>query len=166
MRRTCIHLFFGHFSTFYSHGGHRSLDGNSSQATAGLIRRMIARGVNSPFASSAGRLFDAAAALLGLCGENTFEGEAAMLLEANAAGVQHPADVLDPQPIRRLLHDRQEPLVDGRERGRGRGGLARLAGHLQDRLAGDAQPGRHLLGGAQPPCRLGDLGVQIVGFDP
>ena len=40
----------------------------------------------SPLSSGAGRLFDAVSALLGLCSVNTFEGEAAMALEACAQG--------------------------------------------------------------------------------
>ncbi|MAW81402.1 MAG: carbamoyltransferase HypF [Parvularcula sp.] len=44
---------------------------------------MIAAGVNAPLASSCGRLFDAAAAILGLArDQQSYEGHAAMLLEA------------------------------------------------------------------------------------
>ncbi len=38
----------------------------------------------SPLSSGAGRLFDAVSALIGICDQNTFEGEAAMALEACA----------------------------------------------------------------------------------
>jgi hydrogenase maturation protein HypF len=52
------------------------------------VRAMVARDVNCPRASSAGRLFDTVAALLGLCDRAGYEGEAAVLLEA-AAGEVH-----------------------------------------------------------------------------
>ncbi|MBM4464740.1 MAG: carbamoyltransferase HypF [Chloroflexi bacterium] len=46
-----------------------------------LLRQMLERGVNAPLTSSAGRLFDAVAALVDLRQENRFEGQAAMMLE-------------------------------------------------------------------------------------
>ena len=45
---------------------------------------MIKRNINSPRTSSMGRLFDAAAAILGICGTATYEGEPAIELEAAA----------------------------------------------------------------------------------
>jgi hydrogenase maturation protein HypF len=57
-------------------------------AEVAAVRAMVARGVNCPRASSAGRLFDTVAALLGLCDQVSYEGEAAVLVEA-AAGGEH-----------------------------------------------------------------------------
>lgn len=51
-----------------------------------VLRRMLARKVNSPRTSSAGRLFDAVASIVGLRQIINFEGQAAMELEFAAAG--------------------------------------------------------------------------------
>jgi hydrogenase maturation protein HypF len=49
------------------------------------VDRMLERGLNSPLATSCGRLFDAVAAAVGLCPDRAlFEGQAAMELEAEA----------------------------------------------------------------------------------
>ena len=51
---------------------------------AAVLRRMLEQGIRSPWTSSLGRVFDAAAALLGVCEMAGYEGEAAMRLEACA----------------------------------------------------------------------------------
>ncbi|UCH12753.1 MAG: carbamoyltransferase HypF [Candidatus Omnitrophota bacterium] len=47
-----------------------------------LILSMMAKNINSPLSSSAGRLFDAAAALLGICKFPSYEAEGPIKLEA------------------------------------------------------------------------------------
>jgi len=54
---------------------------------AGILRRMLQRGLNAHRTSSAGRLFDAVAAMTGLRQEVKFEGQAAMELEFAVDGV-------------------------------------------------------------------------------
>jgi hydrogenase maturation protein HypF len=88
-----------------------------AQAPRDLARQAAAKGINAPFSSSAGRLFDAVAAVLGICplGQN-FEGEAAMRLEAMAIraddqalaayhGFSRTGGVIDPTPLWPLIRD-------------------------------------------------------------
>jgi hydrogenase maturation protein HypF len=49
-----------------------------------VLAQMLARGVNAPLTSSAGRWFDAAAGLLDVCEVCSYEGQAAMLLQSLA----------------------------------------------------------------------------------
>ena len=108
-------------------GAARLLDSLGEQ-TRRVTATMIERGINSPRTSSMGRLFDAAAAILGICDKATYEGEPAIELEAaawralggktvrldgNHAGVFTSADdspILDPQPL-------IESLLNGIEAG-------------------------------------------------
>lgn len=64
-------------------GAARLLDSLDEQ-TRSVTATMIERGINSPRTSSMGRLFDAATAILGICGKATYEGEPAIELEAAA----------------------------------------------------------------------------------
>jgi len=52
-----------------------------SKAELTTLQQMLSRGINAPITSSVGRLFDAVAALLGVCQRASFEGQAAMMLE-------------------------------------------------------------------------------------
>ncbi|MEQ1692885.1 MAG: carbamoyltransferase HypF [Gemmatimonas sp.] len=115
--------------------GFQSLDRNAfapftahapavSEIERRVVERQIAQSINAPMASSAGRLFDAVAALLGLAQVARFEGEAAMLVEASAGqhvGVVLPFPVaakpdgmltLDPVPLLAALRERQHRGVD------------------------------------------------------
>ena len=66
------------------HPGAVGLLDSLDEQTRSITATMIERGINSPRTSSMGRLFDAAAAILGICGQATYEGEPAIELEGAA----------------------------------------------------------------------------------
>nr|WP_206286019.1 carbamoyltransferase HypF [Yersinia kristensenii] len=73
----------------------------------GILARAIARGINAPLASSAGRLFDAVAAALNIVSPAiSWEGEAACLLEALAWQSSRTVP-----PVTMPLHDNQLDLT-------------------------------------------------------
>lgn len=67
-----------------------------SSAERGLLRQLVDGGTHAPITSSAGRLFDAVSALLGLCDTISYEGQAAIRLQTAAQagpGRAYPLDV-------------------------------------------------------------------------
>jgi hydrogenase maturation protein HypF len=100
----------------------RDADQSASGLTRGLtpvavraVEKMLTTGFNTPMTSSAGRLFDAVAALAGLRQRVTYEGQAAMELEWQATGIMD--DRAYPFSLDRLAAgDSSEPawIVDTR----------------------------------------------------
>lgn len=114
------------------------------------LARMLDTGFNSPPTSSCGRLFDAVAAVTGLCREASFEGQAAMALEAQvdsgalvagesgylfAIGESDGLLRLRAQPMwRALLEDIRSGVATGVVAARFHLGLAEGIGQMVDRL--------------------------------
>jgi len=90
------------------------------QKTLYIIDEMIAHGINSPLCCSAGRLFDAVSALVGLCVTEQFDSEAPMRLESVISpGIidQYPVDtglkISFGPAIRSIIHDLLEQTPVG-----------------------------------------------------
>jgi hydrogenase maturation protein HypF len=91
-----------------------------SSTELAVVCEMLSRGINSPLTSSAGRLFDAVASLIGLRQRTGFEGQAAMELEfiadRSVAGSYpfsvdqtNSTAVIDPaETVRAILRDHEE----------------------------------------------------------
>jgi hydrogenase maturation protein HypF len=69
------------------------LDWHSATHDAVLLKDAWQLGLNAPATTAAGRLFDAASSLLGLCDNASFEGQGPMLLEAAAHGQATAVDL-------------------------------------------------------------------------
>ncbi len=96
------------------------------RADSPLILKLLRQRLNTPLASSCGRLFDAVAALLGVCRQNTYDGQAAIELSDLAAAectavivaihscypFEIKEQVLDPSPaIREIVQQLQQGIA-------------------------------------------------------
>ncbi|MGB0713351.1 MAG: carbamoyltransferase HypF, partial [Gammaproteobacteria bacterium] len=86
--------------------------GRACPTDIGLLQRAWERGVNSPWTSAAGRVFDAASAFLGLADTVSFEGQGPMRLEARAEFSVHDVSLPLSLDEAGILRVDWAPLVD------------------------------------------------------
>jgi hydrogenase maturation protein HypF len=107
--------------------------GIAEPSPARTILMMAGRGLNTVTSTSAGRLFDAASAVLGLRRASTFEGEASMALEF-AAG-RYAEKEREPAEWGRVSFSEENPIVLPTDELIKRLAEGRLAGEDTDKLA-------------------------------
>jgi hydrogenase maturation protein HypF len=115
---------------------------NTSVEGRRTVGSMLKAGINSPYTSSMGRLFDAVAALLGIRSEVNYEAQAAIELEAVVAGDEESAypflvkeGLVDAVPaIRAIVADLRTGLEVGRIAARFHNGLAVMIGDVCQRI--------------------------------
>lgn len=153
-----------------------------TDAERNVLRTMLTRGLNAPLTSSAGRIFDAVAALCGLAQQAGYEGQAAILLE-QAAGEDSERDTghyvvslvqdgssvlrLDWAPmIRSVVQDVTDGVPPGRISRRFHGALVeciaavvRRSGERRVALSGGCFQNRRLLSGAVRQLQAEGVGV-------
>jgi len=123
------------------------------EQTSRLVGQILAKGVNSPVTTSCGRLFDAVAAMLGLCPVIDYEGQAAIRLEhaqdlAETGAYACPLDASRTPAVLDTLTLFDQVRAD-RERGEAVGRVARRF-HL-GLIAGLVTVARHMA--KQTGCR-------------
>ncbi|MCL2403405.1 MAG: carbamoyltransferase HypF [Coriobacteriia bacterium] len=112
-----------------------SIERRLEEHEGATVLAMAEKGLNTPMTTSMGRLFDAVAALLGICDDASFEGSPAMMLEAVSSALDakptppryrfamRPAPIsesatagvdviIDPEPVIRALLDDMEAMED------------------------------------------------------
>jgi hydrogenase maturation protein HypF len=119
--------------------------------TISIIEHMIDSGLNTPLASSAGRLFDAVAAALGICAmRQSYEGQTGALLEALArpylqGAIAYPVDISSGTPGMLSWEVMWEALLADLRCGTARGliaarfhlGLIKAISEMATHIAGD-----------------------------
>ena len=113
------------------------------------------RGLNAPLTTSVGRLFDAFSALLGVCMQVNFEGQAAILLEAAAEATEQGAYEFEvrgshfsPVPVfRRAVDDLRSGVPVARISARFHNGLAWVITEVLQQLRADSGVDRVALSG-------------------
>ena len=139
------------------------------------LRMAAAKGLNAPLSSSAGRLFDAVAACLGICpAVQSYEGEAAMRLEALAGGAGEGYDlpftkgVFDTAPLfRQLVQDGRAGVPVAQRSWRFHAGLAEaFAAQARALVESGRAEAVALSGGCFQNALLLDLTVKALGDVP